>query len=247
MNPKIYQRMAKVEDAHWWFRGRRALICQQLERMQLKPDAAILDAGSGTGGNLFMLSQFGRVYAMELDDGARSLANARGITTVAAGKLPDAIPFGDQRFDLAVLFDVLEHVEEDGQTLAALHARLAEGGRLLLTVPAFSFLWSNHDVLHHHKRRYHLPELIRLVEGAGYKVTFASYINFWLFPLIALRRLFDRAPAASPETEENMELRFPPAPVNSLLEQVFCSERLLLKFFKRLPFGVSIILSAVAT
>lgn len=246
MRADVYVAMAQAEDKHWWFRGRRAICKYILDTLVLPNKATILDVGSGTGGNLAMLKNYGTLYAMEMDRNARALANARTIVTVEAGVLPHTIPFTPQQFDLAVMCDVLEHVEEDYDTLLALHQRLAPSGKLLLTVPAFQLLWSRHDTLHHHKRRYHLPALISLVERAGYKVAFASYINFWLFPLIAIVRLVDRCLASkkTPTKEsDNAELTLPPTPINWLLEKIFSSEICLISKM-RLPFGVSIILLA---
>jgi SAM-dependent methyltransferase len=246
MRQDIYQTMAQVEDTHWWFRGRRAIIHSVLKRLALPANAAILDAGSGTGGNLSMLSSFGRVHAMELDAEARALANKRGIVSVEEGELPGKIPFGDRLFDLVVLFDVLEHIEQDYSSLRAVNARLAPGGRLLLTVPAFEMLWSMHDTVHHHKRRYSLSPLTRMLGRAGYKVTFASYINFWLFPLIAIVRILDRCTHGriiGKKTDGNTELSVPPQPVNNLLEKIFASEAGIIRKVP-LPFGVSIILVA---
>lgn len=246
MRADIYVAMAQVEDRHWWFRARRAICRHVLDRANIPKGANILDAGSGTGGNLGMLSEYGTVFAMEMDEQARALASSRNIVKVEEGMLPHSIPFAPQQFDLAAMCDVLEHVDEDYETLVALGKRLNPGGRLLITVPAFQFLWSQHDTLHHHKRRYRLGALKALVERAGYKVTFASYINFWLFPLIAVMRLLDRLfgpKAADAKAEENAELTLPPAPVNAFLEKVFSSERLLLDRIG-LPFGVSILLLA---
>jgi SAM-dependent methyltransferase len=246
MRAEVYTQMARVEDTHWWFRARRTIIKQVLKKVALPQQANILDAGSGTGGNLAMLSEFGTVFAVEMDEHARALANARGVVVVEAGTLPDKIPFAAQQFDLAVLFDVLEHVEQDAETLVALHKRLATGGKLLLTVPAFQFLWSQHDTAHHHKRRYSLAPLITLVESAGYKVTFATYINFWLFPLIAAVRALDRISGGrllGGKHTENTELKVPPSPINRLLEWVFASEACVIDIM-RLPFGVSIVLLA---
>ena len=241
MRQDVYTEMARVEESHWWFRARRRIIRHVLNKAELPQNIAILDAGSGTGGNLSMLSSYGTLYAMEMDDGARALANAKGLVNVESGMLPANLPFAQQQFDLAVMFDVLEHVEQDFDALVALHHRLQPGGRLLLTVPAFELLWSAHDEMHHHKRRYSLAPLILLVERAGYKVTFASYINFWLFPLIALLRLLGRLSPGTREKQENAELKIPPAALNGLLERVFASEARLTDRF-RLPFGVSIIL-----
>lgn len=243
MMADLYQQMAKVEDTHWWFRGRRTIVTDIIRRMDLPEGATILDAGSGTGGNLEMLSKFGHVFAMEMDGEARRLADARGIVTVEPGEMPDNIPFGQMRFDLIVMFDVLEHIEQDFNSLAALHGRLAEGGRLLLTVPAFELLWSMHDTMHHHKRRYGVHPLTRLLERAGYRVTFASYINFWLFPFIAALRILDRISGGriiGKKVDSNAELSIPPKAINATLEKLFASESGIIRRFG-LPFGVSIV------
>ncbi len=246
MRPDVFREMARVEDTHWWFRGRRSIIRNVLSRLKLSPEAAILDAGSGTGGNLAMLSSLGHVYAMELDADARELAEKRGIVKLEEGELPGRIPFGGQQFDLAVMFDVLEHIEQDFSTLAAIHVRLNPNGLLGITVPAFEFLWSSHDTIHYHKRRYSLAPLKRLVERAGYKVVFATYINFWLFPVIASVRIFENMTGKGiirKNLNGNAELSIPPAPVNSMLEKILASESWLIRRM-RLPFGVSIILVA---
>ncbi len=246
MRPDVYQEMARVEDTHWWFRGRRSIIRSVLSQLDLPPQSGILDAGSGTGGNLAMLSAFGHVYAMEMDAEARDLAEKRGIVKLEDGELPGRIPFGEQQFDLAVMFDVLEHIEQDFSSLSAIRGRLTPKGYLLLTVPAFEALWSSHDAIHYHKRRYSLAPLRRLVERAGYKVVRASYINFWLFPLIALMRVLDHVTGnrlLGHKPDGNAELSIPPKPVNWLLEKTFASEAKLIRGM-RLPFGVSIILLA---
>lgn len=246
MNPEIYREMTRTEDRHWWFRGRRRIIRHMLCKAALPPGAVILDAGSGTGGNCALLGEFGTVYAMEMDEAARVMANQRGGVEVHEGMLPHAIPFAPQCFHMAVMFDVLEHVDKDYDALVALHHRLMPDGKLLLTVPAFPFLWSEHDVVHHHKRRYTLPALIRLVESAGYRVKFANYINFWLFPLIAAVRVLNRVSGnrfIAKHSDENAELSIPPSFLNRLLEDIFASEAYLADRL-RLPFGVSIMLLA---
>ena len=246
MRADIYQEMAKVEGRHWWFRARRTILTHLLRKLKLPPSAAILDAGSGTGGNLAMLSQFGSLFAMEMNASARALAARNNAVTIEDGLLPDKIPYGDQKFDLVTMFDVLEHVERDFDTLRALQERLVPNGKILLTVPAFMFLWSGHDGFNHHKRRYRLPQLVDLCERAGFKVLRASYMNFWLFPLIAAVRIFDRlthSRIVAKNSDSNVEMGIPPAPINWLLEEIFASETYLLDIM-RLPFGVSIVLTA---
>ncbi len=238
---EVYLSLSRVEDQHWWFRARREIATGILQALHLPENAAILEVGSGTGGNLSMLSQFGRLFAMEMDAEARALSDRRGIVKAEAGLLPEHIPFDDQRFDLIAAFDVLEHIEPDFETLAALRGRLAVGGKLLITVPAFPFLWSTHDESHHHKRRYRLKPLTRLVEHAGYRVLLASYCNFWLFPIVMAARL--AATVARRRSQNGAQLSMPPTPLNHLLRVIFASERYLYGIV-RLPFGVSIVLLA---
>lgn len=239
MERQIYDETAGVEDAHWWFTARRKILASFIARLSLPLHAEILEAGCGSGGNLAMLSRFGKVFAFEYDDTARALAAKRNVADVLPGSLPDGIPFADKQFDLICLLDVLEHVEQDRASLAALHARLRPGGYLLLTVPAFMLLWSAHDRLHHHYRRYRCGPLAALAREAGFAVRRCSYFNFWLFPLIAAVRLAEKCLPARPPSP----LRIPPAPINRLLEGLFASERRLLSWLS-LPCGVSIILLA---
>ena len=182
MNREIYIRMAQVEDDHWWFARRRVIVESLLARFGLARGAAILEAGCGSGGNLRMLARRGPVCAMDIDDQAVQFAQARGIGEVAHGRLPDQIPFGDRSFDLVLMTDVLEHLDDDGAALRALRERLRPGGLLLLTVPAFRCLWSPHDVAHHHRRRYRAGQLRKVVSEAGYEICYLSYYNFLLFP-----------------------------------------------------------------
>jgi len=128
--------MSAQEGTHWWFVARRAIV-DRLIRTQVapRPDARILEAGCGTGGNLTMLARHGTVEALEYDGEARAFASERGVARIEAGMLPGTIGFGDQRYDLIALLDVLEHVEEDRASLAALRAYPVDrAGRALALV-----------------------------------------------------------------------------------------------------------------
>lgn len=239
MEPQLYLQFSALEDEHWWFVARRIILNRAISKLALPEDAEILEAGCGTGGNLPMLRRHGRVYAMELNEVARSLASDRGLAKIQPGRLPDDIPFASRSFDLIVLLDVLEHLDEDVASLRALRSRLKPDGWLLVTVPAYAFLWSQHDVANHHKRRYVMRGLRRVVKRAGYDVRYVSYFNTVLFPLVAGIRLLQNWFGGG----KGEDLTMPSKLVNRVLTALFASERFLIGRFS-LPFGVSLLLLA---
>ena len=237
MNPEAYVEMATTESMHWWFRGRRKILDCIIGTMALPRAARILEVGSGTGGNLMMLSRHGNVSALEMDENARKLSSEKtgGRFTIRAGNCPDDIPFAGEQFDLICMFDVLEHIDEDVQTLAALRSHLAPGGRMLITVPAYRWLWSAHDVFLHHKRRYTARALRRAFIESGLSIDRITYFNTLLLPLATVARLKDRI--ASRKRASGTKI---PAPfINSTLYAIFSSERHMLTRFN-LPAGVSL-------
>jgi SAM-dependent methyltransferase len=242
MNPDLYLAAARCEDEHWWFAARRAILSAVLER---HPGSGtrrrILEVGCGSGGNLGMLAGHGEVFAVESDAQARLRAAARGIARVEAGALPARLPFDGLTFDLVAALDVLEHVADDRAALTALREKVSPGGMLLLTVPAFMWLWSRHDELSHHCRRYSLPGLSELVRSTGFEVTHASYFNTLLFaPGVGHIKLGNLLHSGAIDA-----LRIPPAPVNALLREIFALERFLVPRVS-LPFGISILLCGIA-
>lgn len=240
MERKIYTRMAEVEDDHWWFISRRNIVAGLLDRLGLPEKISILEVGCGTGGNLTMLARRGRVYAIEPDDEARSFAEARGQAEIRPGCLPNDIGFANMCFDLVIMTDVLEHLDDDAAALRAVRTRLKPGGALLLTVPGMEWLWSAHDVAHHHRRRYRERQLRALAIDTGYEVRYLSYYNFLLFPVIAAARLTQRLTGVS---GEGHDLRMPSPFVNRTLSRIFSSERHLIGRMS-VPLGVSLMLLA---
>lgn len=231
--------MNRLEHEHWWFVSRRSII-ETVIRIHVKsigPHFKILDAGCGTGGNLDLLSSLGcDVTGLEMEPDAAEIARSKSGKTVYIGSLPDQIPFADESFDLIVLLDVLEHIDDDIGALTSLTAKLKHGGNLLITVPAFSFLWSRHDESHHHKRRYRLNELVGKMSHCNLHPKYASYFNTWLFPMIALVRILQKRLRFLKKTDD---LSMPSPFLNTLLTAAMSSERHILKHGK-LPFGVSI-------
>ena len=241
MEAVAYRDMAALEDSHWWFVGRRQIIDALLSKLPLRRDADVLEIGCGSGGNLPMLARYGRLSAGEYNEEARRLAAKRGVATrVAPCALPGEFPFDDETFDLVVMFDVLEHIEDDAASLAAVRRHLANKGWLVMTVPAFPFLWSGHDVHNHHFRRYTRALLNQRLRDAGFTPGYQSFFNFWLFPAVALVRLVRKLIGGN---TAGGDLAMPPKPVNALLARLFASERAAMGRFA-LPFGVSYIISA---
>ena len=236
MDRAVFDRMAELDQNHWWFTARRRILASVIARVVKPPrDARILEVGAGTGHNLAMLSQFGVVEASELDDHARTLAEQRLGRPVHAAALPDLSIFPSASFDLAALLDVLEHVVDDRGALGAIHSRLKPGGKLLLTVPANPWMWSAHDVAHHHHRRYRKSEIAALARDAGFEIELLSPFNSLLFPAVAAARAVGKL-----RGHDSADDAMPSAPVNRMLDRVFGAEAGLIGRVP-MPFGVSLV------
>lgn len=238
MDRKVYERMNQLEAEHWWFVARRRVIKTAIARLaHLRSPATILEAGVGTGGNIAMLKNFGALRGFEFDAEARKLAEEKTGADVPFGALPDDIPYPDERFNLICLFDVLEHVEEDSLSLSSLANRLAPEGRILVTVPAYPWLWSQHDESHHHFRRYTRKSFREAATRAGLRVETFFNFNVFLMPLILLIRGIKRI-TGSKVSDDKM-----PGPLaNRLLTGVFAAEQHLIG---RVPMPVGVSLGAV--
>jgi len=239
MERHIYESMRELQQAHWWFAARRQILGSELRRLPLPRPARILEVGCGPGGNLELLKRFGEVRAIEPDAESRAYATECSGVRVDGGLLPDGLPDLGGPFDLICAFDVIEHVDDDTGAVAALAALVKPGGFLVTTVPAYAWLWSEHDAQHHHKRRYTRPAYRRLFEAAGLTVRRATYFNSVLFAPIAGIRLARTAARLRGGDDERM----PPPALNGLLRGLFAAEASILKATD-LPFGVSILLIA---
>jgi SAM-dependent methyltransferase len=235
LDRSIYDNMRAIEHRHWWFRARRAILSDQLARLKLPADAAILEVGCGTGGNLAMLARFGNVTAIEPDEDSRRHAAETSGGPVLSGSLPGGLPTFDTQFDLIAALDVIEHLDEDAASLTALRKLLKPTGVLFTTVPAHPWLWSHHDELHHHKRRYRRDEYAALLEGAGFTLTRVSFFNSVLYPMIVLARA-----AKLSERSGRADDALPSPALNAILERAFASEKFMLRHTD-LPFGVSLL------
>ena len=244
MEQHHYEDMYKTQNSHWWFVGRRNIIKSQIRKLNLKKESEILEVGCGTGGNIELLTKFGNVSAFEMNEYAlrtsKKIAKKINFSIeLSPGYCPDNIPFKEKKFDFICMLDVLEHIEEDDTTISNLKNKLNENGHILITVPAYNWLWSKHDEINHHKRRYSKGSIKKLIQSKNMKLIKLSYFNSFLFPIAAAVRLLD--------LEKNIDEReINKNSVNNrifnwLLTKIFSFERHLIKFFS-FPFGLSIIL-----
>jgi SAM-dependent methyltransferase len=236
MSPELYREMARAQHVHWWHRARREILDRVIARLGLPAGARLLEIGAGTGANLAMLGRHGELCAMESDDFARQHACGASGVAVLPGRLPDAVPFADHSFDLVCLLDVLEHIDDDRAALRRVRDLLRPEGRVLLTVPAYQWLYGPHDRAHHHRRRYTAREVRRTAREAGFDVQRCGYFNTLLFPLVVARRIGQQAGEAT----DSGDAALPGALLNCLLHAAFSSERLLVPTLL-FPFGTSVL------
>lgn len=238
MNDDAFREMLAHERDHWWYRARREILQRVIER-RVGRVGCLLEIGCGTGANLQMLSGFGSVEGIENSAFAREYAASRGFS-VRDGRLPDGLPQELGSFDAVCMFDVLEHIECDLDALIAVRRLLKPGGRIVLSVPAYQWLFGQHDIRLHHYRRYTRGNLHALLRRAGFAVSWSSHFNSLLFlPAAAVRfasRLVGRRSKPPGPVAPNHAL-----PVgNRLLYRLFASERWLTDMMP-IPFGLSIV------
>jgi SAM-dependent methyltransferase len=228
----------RAEDRHWWYRGRRTVLNRVVEDLGLPGSARILDAGCGSGRNMVELSRYGAVSAVELSPPSVELARARDAGEVVEGSVLE-MPFADASFDLAASLDVIEHLDDDVGALRELRRVVAPGGALLLTVPAYQWLWSGHDEINHHHRRYTRTSLADAGERAGWHQARTTYFNSLLLPVAIVLRVLERL--SSRPTESSLDLWVPPQPINWLLERPLALEAALIGRRGRIPVGLSLL------
>jgi SAM-dependent methyltransferase len=223
------------DESHWWYRGRRRVLHAELDRVALGSDARILDAGCGSGRMLDELSLRGRVIGV--DDNANAVAATRRRGHAARRCAVERMPFADASFDLVTCLDVIEHTPDDRLTLHELRRVTRPGGTLVVTVPAYQALWSAHDVVNGHYRRYRMSGLRAAAQEAGWCHVRDSYFNALLLGPAAVVRLTRRRAGVD---KGRSELGLTPGWLNGLLEWPLRVEAAMLRGGARLPFGLSL-------
>jgi len=236
MDAREYKRLAEHEEWYWWHRARQMIVHRVLRR-HAPAAARILDLGCGTGATTASLRGFGPVLGLDVGREALVRARERNLPVVrsSAARLP--VPPG--AFDVVVALDVLEHLDDDVAAAREIRLALAPGGLLLATVPAYSWLWSNHDIALGHRRRYARRQLLEVLERAGFDVERCSYVMSAILPAAAAVRLAERL---RPRARRPPESGYLPVPslLNSLLSHLVGLDGYLVRWLN-LPFGLSVL------
>lgn len=224
---------------YWWYRARSDLLREVLEPHVGEVDR-LLDVGSADGPSVGWLRGRGRRTALDLDPRGLEPGDVCGSVT--------ELPFASGTFDVVSAFDVVEHCADESAALSEIARVLVPGGRFLMSVPAYQWAWTNHDVLNHHQRRYTRPRAKEAVTAAGLEVLRATYAFTGTFPFFAADRVVTRLRERSLPTPELVVDEVPPLPeVNGVVERVLMAgvraDRLLLRR-RDLPFGSSVLVAA---
>lgn len=237
MNPAEYERMYQYEDHYWWFVSRRELVDSLVRRLSLPADAVIVDVGCGTGATAAQLQQYGTVIGADISPLALACCLKRGLHNLLLATA-ERLPLATSSVNAVVATDILEHLEDDVAVLKEFYRILKPGGYVVASVPAYSILWSEHDLALMHRRRYVARELRRRCLKAGFLVRRLTYALFFVFPLALIMRLLKH----SPPRNKQPEAQLPNLPnwLNRLLIRLQRFETALLDRVS-FPWGVSVI------
>ena len=242
MESDAYETFAKLEDLHFWFVSRRRIIFRLMDKMLAgRNNLAMLEVGCGAGGMLGGLARYGEVHGLDVAHEYVEYCQQRGFKKVLTASGYE-LPFPHDTFDVVALFDTIEHLPDDERAMSEVQRVLRPGGMVILSVPAYQFLFSQNDRIAHHYRRYTAGGLKRIMRSAGLQVVRTSYFNMFLFPVILsvvmVQKLREKLGLLPPD-RHNMS-KVPIEPANKLLTWVMSSERWLIPVV-RLPFGHSLI------
>lgn len=241
MDGYLLQKFNEVERHHWWWEGRRQLTKWLLGK---KKYSRILDVGCGTGETLSFLKRMypkTELYGIDIYQKAINYSKQRGHKNIYKANAKN-IPFKDGFFDAVLFLDVLEHIKDDQKAIEEAKRVLRKNGRIIITSPALSFIWSEHDIKQGHQKRYTKREINKLAKNAGLRTSFISYFNFFLSPPIILIRLLSRLKPFGTFSNYDNSVNFDIVNlgiVNSVLRRIFVIEIKMLKIL-RFPFGISI-------
>lgn len=193
MQKYLYEDLYNLEETHWWHKSKRELVTYFLEKyFSRKYNKSkynkILDVGCGTGKNMEQLQKYGNVWGLDNSKEAIKFCRKRGLKNLQLASA-EKTKFKANSFDIITLLDVLEHTD-DNKTLKEMRRILKKNGILIITVPAFSWLWSKWDKVLHHKRRYNKNDLLEILRDNSFKIIKATYLySFLVLPVFFIRKL----------------------------------------------------------
>jgi SAM-dependent methyltransferase len=186
MEKYLYQDLYELEEKHWWHIAKREVCLKLILKYLAVKEPKILDIGCGTGKNIGFFGQIGLTWGIDSSPEAIRFCKKRGVKNIKSGT-GNATGFGSSTFDLVTLLDVLEHTDED-KTLKEINRILKPNGLLVITVPAFPWLWSKWDQVLRHRKRYTQKSLISILLKNNLKVLKSSYLySFLILPVIIIR------------------------------------------------------------
>jgi len=237
MNIELYRIFFNMQKQHWWFVTKKDIILDTIDsHIRLQKDHSVLDIGCGSGLMLNALDAIATTSGMDMSNEAIQFSQEIFKGPIKQGSLPNNVPFPEESFDLITALDVVEHIDDDIESLKSIRNLLKGSGKAIITVPAYMFLWSSFDEMNEHKRRYTLPELRHKLITAGFQIEKISYFNSLLFPIVYFVRKLNNLIGRDGASDVDM----PSERVNYALKSIFGIEKYLLRFLN-LPFGVSIL------
>ena len=240
MQQSYAERYASFEENHWWFRARRVILRELLQKgVEWRPGMQVFEIGVGPGLNLYSLYPSGcEIRGLEPDVENAGVANRRGPIPVSVGTI-ESMPSEllDRCYDVITMFDVLEHIKDDIVALERVKSLLVPGGYFILTVPAYQWLWSQHDEVNLHFRRYTRTQILECLKNAGLSVQRATYFNTLLLPTVAAARLAQRL--IPPREKESCDFDRSSGGLDKLFFRIFAAERNWLRRYS-FPAGVSV-------
>jgi 2-polyprenyl-3-methyl-5-hydroxy-6-metoxy-1,4-benzoquinol methylase len=236
MKKEVYKRQQEFNSGHWWFESRKEIIFSFLKK-KIKKKISILDFGCGVGVNLKMLNEFGSVYFYD--------RNKKIVNEIKKKFYSPNFRYlknfnqSNKKFDLIVALDVIEHIKNDKKIISVLHKKLKKNQKILITVPAYNFLFSSKDRDLHHERRYNMETITKVLKK-DFNIEKKTYFNFFLAPVIVISILLLKILSINfisrVETKPNFI-------VNFIFKKIFSFEKYLINFIN-FPFGISILIYA---
>ncbi|MFH1685461.1 MAG: class I SAM-dependent methyltransferase [Candidatus Micrarchaeota archaeon] len=233
MDKQYEKKHHALEKTHWWFIARRNMIHRMLKKTDKK--TRILDLGCCGGSLLLSLQKqgFSNLHGIDLSENAIKLCKSRGLPNVFLMN-GEKMKFNNNSFDIVLVSDVLEHIQDDAAAIAESFRILKPSGKLIVFVPAFDFLWSGHDEVLAHHRRYSAKTLNEKLMSAGFLIRRTSYWNFFLFiPTLLLKFIQKFSRKTTDQLYESNSI------VNFILIKLLFFENFLLEHIN-FPFGVSV-------